>query len=84
MEQDVGTKSTMCTKQFTEEVLHQSTVVQLMLVTKLNVMLCSLHVLWFYFIPVLDFSLSEEKMVKLTLSKRECSEQIALTHLTGK
>ena len=45
MEQDVGTKSTMCTKQFTEEVLHQSTVVQLMLVTKLNVMLCSLHVL---------------------------------------
>lgn len=82
MEQDVGTKSTMCTKQFTEEVLHQSTVVQLMLVTKLNVMLCSL--LWFCFIPVLDFSLSEEKMVKLTLSKRECSEQIALTHLTGK
>lgn len=45
MEQDVGTKSTMCTKQFTEKVLHQSTVVQLMLVTKLNVMLCSLHVL---------------------------------------
>lgn len=48
MEQDVGTKSTMCTKQFTEKVLHQSTVVQLMLVTKLNVMLCSLHVLWFF------------------------------------
>lgn len=82
MEQDVGTKSTMCTKQFTEKVLHQSTVVQLMLVTKLNVMLCSL--LRFCFIPVLDFSLSKEKMVKLTLSKRECSEQIALTHLTGK
>lgn len=39
--------------------------------------------LWSCFVPVLGISLWEEKMVRLTLSKEEFSEQTALTHLTG-